>query len=156
MPLTMMSDILFREFPNPVKLRIAASRAFDIASGLVSVAELSGFAPIPADARVVMLHEPEDMPGDFPGWYGLAVDPALVMRVPHAVDAIARSLGTVLLTDAEDDEEMTLHLPDGTHHTVRLAQDDDDAFRITPEMQRLIDAASGRPSTAPSRKAIAS
>jgi hypothetical protein len=57
---------------------------------------------------------------------------------------------------AADDEEMTLHLPDGTHHTVRLTQDDDDAFRVTPDVQRLIDAASGRlTAAAHSRKAIA-
>jgi hypothetical protein len=52
--------------------------------------------------------------------------------------------GRVRLTDADNDEEMTLHLPDGTHHTVRLEQDDDDAFRITPEMRRLIDRATRR------------
>jgi hypothetical protein len=76
--------------------------------------------------------------------------------VTRAVDAIARALGMPLLTDVEDDEEMTLHLPDGTHHTVRLTQDDDDAFRVTPDMQRLIDAASGRlTAVAHSRKAIA-
>jgi len=36
----------------------------------------------------------------------------------------------------------TLHVPDATHHIVHLVQSHDDAFWVTPEMQRLTDRAS--------------
>lgn len=88
-----------------------------------------------------MLRESQDMPGDFPAWYGMSVDPTLADRVAAAVSTIARTLDAVLLTDAEDEQDMTLHLPDGSGHVVRLEQGDDDAFRITPEMRRLIERA---------------
>ncbi len=91
-----------------------------------------------------MLREPEDMSGDFPVWYGLAVDASLVNRVPRALPSVSQALGIVAISDADEDEDMTLHLPDGSSHVVHLEQDDDDAFRITPEIQRLIERA-GRP-----------
>ncbi len=87
-----------------------------------------------------------NMPGDFPTWYGLTVDDDLVEYVDRALNTVAHGLGTVALSDADDDRDMTIHLPDGSGHVVRLTQDDDDAFRITPEMRHLIEgAASGSP-----------
>ncbi len=142
--LTMMSDILLRDVVDPDRLRIAASRAFGIAPSLVSVTEAAGFETIPDDARVVMLHESQDMPGDFPTWYGVSVDPALVDRVDGAIETIARTLDTVVPTDAEDQQDMTIHLPDGSGHVVRLEQGEDDAFQITSEMRQLIDRATRR------------
>ena len=156
MALTSVTDILFSEEPRIHELRDAAASAFGVGPADVAVGLLLVLRP-PPGSRVLLQRQPEDLPGDFPAWYGLAVDASLQSRVVRAVDAIARSLGMPMLTDAEDDEDMTLHLPDGTHHTVRLTQDDDDAFRITPEMRRLIDAAGGRSATAAHpRKAIAS
>lgn len=72
----------------------------------------------------------------------LSLDDALVDRVDPALDSVTRQLGTVALSDADDDLDMTIHLPDGSGHVVRLMQDDDDAFRITPEIRRLIECAS--------------
>ncbi|MDQ3539543.1 MAG: hypothetical protein M3440_02545 [Chloroflexota bacterium] len=142
--LTMMSDMLFRDTVDPDHLRVAASRAFGIAPNLVSVAEAAGLKAIPDEARVVMLRESQDMPGDFPAWYGMSVDPTLVDRAAAAVSTIARTLDAVLLTDAEDEQDITLHLPNGSGHVVRLEQGDDDAFRITPEMHQLIESVGRR------------
>jgi hypothetical protein len=152
--LTSVTDILFSKEPRLHELRDAAASAFDVGPAEVAVGLLLVLTPPPC-SRVLLQRQPEDLPGDFPVWYGLALDPALIDHVPQALDAIAGDLGLAALSDAEDDEEMTLHLPDGTHHIVNLTQDDD-AFRITPEIQRLIDAAGRRSSAAHPRKAIAS
>jgi hypothetical protein len=148
MQLTMMSDILFRDVPNPARLREAAARAFDVPVAQVNLRTVGDLDPVDPASRVQLIRQPERLPGDFADRYGLGVEPNLVDQVGPAVDTIAHIIDTVLLTDADDDAEMTLHLPDGTRHTVRLAQDDDDGFRITPEMRRLIDGATRRGSPA--------
>lgn len=143
MVLTAVTDILFTEEPRTDALRDAAARAFDVAPEAVAVGPLLELTP-PPDSQVVMQRQPEDMPGNFPTWYGLAVDGALVDRVPHALDAMVEGLGIAAISDADDDEDMTLHLPDGSGHIVHLVQGDDDAFRITPDMRRLIEEATRR------------
>ena len=63
---------------------------------------------------------PWNMPGDFPTWYGLTIDDDLVEYVDRALNTVAHGLGTVALSDADDDRDMTIHLPDGSGHVVRL------------------------------------
>jgi hypothetical protein len=57
-------------------------------------------------------------------------------------------MGLVVLSDADDDEAMTLHLPDGSAHIVRLDPDNEEALRITSEIRQLIE----RVEIAPSRR----
>ncbi len=164
---TIATDILFRDDPGPDRLKDVAARAFRIASENVAVAEAAGHDHISDRAQVVLLHRSQSMPGDFPAWYGLTVDAGLVDDVDLALNTMSHGLGTVALSDADNEQEMTLHLPDGSGHVVRLEQGDDDAFRITPEMHQLIERAgrrepdAGNSPTDPSqatnrRKAIAS
>lgn len=141
----MTTDILFRERLRPDTLRVVAASAFDVPADRVAVIESVGPEPIPDDALVVFMHQPEVMPGDFPDWYGLNVAPELLQGVVPAVDAIARELRTVAITETENYSDMTMHLPDGSARVVGLYQDDDDAFRITPEIQAMIDEASAGP-----------
>ena len=141
MSVKLATDILIRDDPNRDRLRLAVSRAFGVAPGFVTVTEATGDEPIPEDVMVLLLHQPEIMPGDFPTWYDLSVSEGLLDRIEPAISAVAHELGTIIVTDADDYFEMTLHLPDGTRHTVELYQGDDDAFRITPEIRRLIDQA---------------
>ena len=144
MTLTIATDILFHDDIEPDRLRRVSARAFHVAPEMVAVAEAAGHFPIPDDAKVILLHRSWNMPGDFPIWYGLTVDDDLVEHVDRALNTVAHGLGTVALSDADDDRDMTIHLPDGSGHVVRLTQDDDDAFRITPEMRQLIDGAMRR------------
>lgn len=85
------------------------------------------------------------MPGDFPAWYGLTIEDRLVDLVNRALNTVTHGLGTVALSDADDEEDMMRHLPDGSGRIVRLMQDEDDAFWITPEMRTLIDGATRLP-----------
>lgn len=147
MALTATTDILFADEPDVDALREVVARAFMVDPILVAVGPLLSADP-PANAQVVLQRQPEDVPGDFPVWYGLAVDSLLLSRVAGAIDTVAHDLGMAVISDAGEDEEMTLHLPDGMDRVVRLAQDGEDAFRITPEMRRLIDLAGHRASNA--------
>lgn len=141
MTMTMMSDMLFRDVPNPARLREVIARAFGVAAPLVNLRTVGDLAPVDPESRVQLIREPEPLPGDFAAWYNLNVAPDLVSRVDDVMDTIAHDLGIVTVTDAEDYFEMTLHLPDGTRHTVELYQDEENVLRITPEIQRLIDGA---------------
>lgn len=141
----MTTDILFRDRPRPDILRDVAASAFGAPVDRVAVIESVGPEPIPDDALVVFMHQPDEMPGDFPDWYGLNVASELLPGVVPAMDAIARGLQTVALTEAEDYSDMTIHLPDGSSRVVVLYQDDDDAFLITPAIQAMIDEASTGP-----------
>lgn len=166
MVLTAATDILFTEEPCIDALREIAARAFGVDPMVVAVGPLLEFTP-PSGSQVIFQRQPEDLPGDFPVWYGLAVDASLANRVTRAIDRVAHGLGIIAISDADDDDDMTLHLPDGSDRVVHLEQDDDDAFRLTPEMRELIEAATRRspgagdspelPSrTTRARKAIAS
>lgn len=70
MPLTIATDILFRDDPGPDRLRGAVARAFRLAPEYVAVAKVAGQEPIPNDAQVILLRRSWSMPGDFPTWYG--------------------------------------------------------------------------------------
>ncbi len=67
------------------------------------------------------------------------MDDALIHEVDQAITLMSRHMEVVALTDAEDDDSMTLHLPDGSEHVVQLAPDDHEAFRMTPEIRQLIE-----------------
>ena len=140
MVLTAATDILFTDEPQVDALREVAARAFGIDPKAVAIGPLLALTP-PTGAQVVLQRQPEDLPGDFPVWYGLAVDTYLMKRVSRAIDTLTYGLGMTAISDADDEQDMTLHLPDGSGHVVRLEQGDDDAFRITPEMRRLIERA---------------
>jgi hypothetical protein len=155
MQLTMMSDILFHGVPAPARLREAVAQAFDVPVSLVNLRTVGDLDPVDPASRVQITRQPEPLPGDFAEWYGLGVAPDLVNRVDDAVNAIASMLGMVLLTDADDDEDMTLHLPDGSERVVHLEQGEDDAFRLTPEMRQHIERAARPPRTGRQRKATA-
>lgn len=145
MALTLVTDILIRGAPSREALRNAMSRSFGVDSGMVTVTEATGKDPIPDDVRILLLRQPESMPGDFPAWYSFSVAPDLVGQIDEAMNGVAKVLDTVILTEAENYSDMTMHLPDGSARVVGLYQDDDDAFRITPEIQALIDEATARP-----------
>jgi hypothetical protein len=138
--LTAATDILFTTEPDPRTLRKAAARAFEVDPSNVAVGPLLELNPT-SDTRVILHRQPEDARGDFPVWYGLTVEEPLVERVDRALDVITRSLGLVAISDADDDESMTIHLPDGTGHIVRLEPDADEAFRLTPGIRQLIERA---------------
>jgi len=144
MPLTIATDILFRDDPPPDRLHHSVADAFRVPPEQVAVAEAAGNDPIPDDAQIILLHRSRTMPGDFPSWYGLTVDADLVERIDPALNTVARHLGTVALSDADDEQDMTIHLPDGSGHVVRLMQGNDNAFRMTPEIHRLIERATRR------------
>lgn len=167
MTLTAETNILFYEVPDPIRLREVAARAFDVPLPLVNLRTIGDLAAVDPASRVQLIRHPEPLPGDFAAWYHLNVAADLVECVDDALDVVAGMIRTVALSEADDDGDMTIHLPDGSRHVVRLAQDDDDAFRITPEMRRLIDEAADRtsgiegPSNSPmtttrARKVIAS
>lgn len=143
MALTAATDILFTDEPGEDALREVAARAFGVDPAAVAVGPLLELTP-PPDSQVVLQRQPEDLPGDFPVWFGLALDASLMPRVTRAIDTVVFGLGIVALTDGDDDDTMTLHLPDGSDRVVRLEQGDDDAFRITPEMRQLIERAARR------------
>ncbi|MGB3329840.1 MAG: hypothetical protein WBA46_12845, partial [Thermomicrobiales bacterium] len=81
------------------------------------------------------------LPGDYPmqivTWDSDDRSPSTI------ADALAVELGAPIIIGAEsyDPEDFELHLPDGSMQRVRVAQDDDDGIRNTPEMRRLIDRA---------------
>jgi len=141
MPVTAATDILLRDMPDHVQFRKAVARAFGLPTGLVTVSDAEGTDQIPDEVRVLILRQPLTMPGDFPAWYHLSIDPQLIGQIDPAFDMIARTLGTVILTDADDYFGMTLHLPDGTGQVVELSQGDDDAFRVTSGIRQLIEQA---------------
>jgi len=143
MVLTATTDILFTDEPRIDALRDATARAFGIDLVDVAVGLLLELTPA-SGSQIILQRQPEDVPGDFPVWYGPAVDASLMKRVTRAIDAIAHGLGIAAISDAADDDDTTLHLPDGSGHVVRLEQGEDDAFRITPEMRQLIDRATRR------------
>lgn len=147
MVLTAATDILFTDEPRIEVLRDVTARAFGVDPVVVAVGPLVEFTPAPG-SQVVLQRQPEDLPGDFPVWYGLAVDASLMNRVPRAIDTVVHGLGIAAISDAADDDDMTLHLPDGSGHVVHLEQGEDDAFRITPEMSHLIERAPRRTSGA--------
>lgn len=132
------TDLLIQTEPNRDRLRIAVSRAFGVDPGHVTVGDATGTTPIPNDAEIVLLRQPDDMPGDFPVWYSQALVPKLADRVDHSWNAIARDLGTVILSEAPDYETVA-HLPDGTGHVLYVPEADEGGYRITPELQRLIE-----------------
>ncbi|MGC4106757.1 MAG: hypothetical protein QM753_10465 [Thermomicrobiales bacterium] len=92
----------------------------------------------------------ERVPGDYPmqvqswGPEALASDPAITR-------SLAIELGIPIITDAgtDDPDGMALHLPDGSTHIVSVEQDDDEGFRNTIEMRRVI----GRSHQIPARAA---
>jgi len=143
MVLTATTDILFTDEPGIDALRDVTARAFGVDPVDVAVGPLLELTPAPG-SQVILQRQPEDVPGDFPVWYGLAVDASLVGRVTRAIDTMAYGLGITAISDAADDVDMTLHLPDGSGRAVHLEQGDDDACRITPEMRQLIDRATRR------------
>jgi len=85
------------------------------------------------------LHSP--VCGDFETTLLDWVDDSLTHHVTRAIDVLVQGLGIVAISDADDDDMMTLHLQDGSGHVVHLEQGDDDGFRITPEMRQLIERA---------------
>jgi hypothetical protein len=95
-------------------------------------------APAPPDPAVQLTREPESIPGDFSAWYHLSVAAALLDRVDDRIGDVARDLGTVVGTEADIEDAMVLHMPDGTRHTVRLFEDDDDGLRFTSAIYALI------------------
>ncbi len=143
MVLTAATDILFTDEPQADALRDVAARAFGVDPVAVAVGPLLALTP-PKGAQVILQRQPDDLPGDFPVWYGLAVDGSLMDQVKRAIDTLAYDLGITAISDADDDDDMTLHLPDGSDHVIHLEQGDDDAFRITPEMRQLIERARRR------------
>ncbi|MGC4106781.1 MAG: hypothetical protein QM753_10585 [Thermomicrobiales bacterium] len=138
------TDILVQDEPDRNRLRIAVSRAFGIDPGLVTVDDADGRMPIPADAKVVLLRQPGEMPGDFPAWFSQAVDTDLEDRVDAAWDAVARTLSLTILTEAPDDES-TAHLPDGTRRVLFVPEEDEGGYRMTPELLHLIELATQNP-----------
>jgi len=142
--MTMMSDMLIRGRVESRVLRTAVARAFQLSDDAVFVTAADAIQPPTAQTRVFVVHEDRDMPGDFPDWYSISIDPALEPRHAEAMDRLAHELSLPILTDAPDDRQMTLHLPDGTGVVVDLIQDHDGAFVMTPEIRRLIDRASPR------------
>jgi hypothetical protein len=94
--------------------------------------------PTPYDLAVELTLEPESIPGDFNAWYHLAVSADLLPHVEDRLGDVARDLGTVIGTEADDDRAMVLHLPDGTRHTVTLFEGDDDSLRFTSAIHGLI------------------
>lgn len=132
------TDLLLQAEPTRDRLRIAVSRAFGIDPGHVTVEDVDGTTPIPDNSVIVLLRQPGTMPGDFPAWYSQAIAPELADRVDQSWNAIARDLGTVILSEAPDYETVA-HLPDGTGHVLYVPEGDEGGYRITPELQRLID-----------------
>lgn len=125
----------------------AAIAAFSCAYGIP--ADRIALLPDPVlqwpDADVVLdLASNSPLPGDYP------IQIVTWDSDQHPQSAVASSLAVVLgapvLIGAEsyDPEDLELHLPDGTASRVRVKQDDDDGFRNTPEMRRLIAASQSR------------
>ena len=132
-----VTDILMRAEPDRNRLRTAVSRAFGIAPGHVAVEDAEGRSPILASAKVVLLRQPGDMPGDFPAWFSQVVASDLESRVDDAWDAVARALGILVLSEATDDDSM-VHLADGSRHILSIPEDDAGGYRMTPELRRLV------------------
>lgn len=132
-----VTDILMRTEPDRNRLRTAVSRAFGIDPGLVTVDDAEGRSPIPADAKVILLRQPVDLPGDFPAWFSQVVVSDLASRVDDAWDAIARSLGVLILSEAVDDDS-TVHLAAGRRYVLSIPEEDAGGYRMTPELRRLV------------------
>lgn len=138
------TDLLIRTEPNRDRLRIAVSRAFGVDPGHVTVDDATGTTPIPDDAEIVLLRQPDDMPGDFPTWYSQSLVPELAERVERSWNAIARDLSTVILSEAPEYKTIA-HLPDGTGHVLYIPEEDEGGYRITPELQRIINRVTPAP-----------
>ncbi len=77
MVLTAATDILFTDGPEVDALREVAARASGSEPAAVAVGPLLALTP-PMGAQVILQRQPEDDRGDFPIWYGLAVDTCLM------------------------------------------------------------------------------
>lgn len=131
------TDILIQNEPDRNRLRIAVSRGFGIDPGMVAVDDADGPRPIPSDAKVVLLRQPGNMPGDFPAWFSQVVEADLEPHVDAAWDDIAHALSVVILSEAADDDS-TVHLPNGSRMVLFLPEEDEGGYRMTPELRRII------------------
>jgi hypothetical protein len=138
---TNVTDILFEREPGADELREAAACAFGVRPAEVAVGRLQDVNVVTPGLQVVIQRQPEDMPGDFPAWYGLTVTERLLDRADSALNAVARQLGLVALSDARGQDEMMLHLPDGSGLVIDLPQGEDDSFHLAPAQKHVIAAA---------------
>ncbi|MGI8404841.1 MAG: hypothetical protein ACR2OE_08795 [Thermomicrobiales bacterium] len=137
-------DIFIHGVINPDTLRAATARAFGLLPNRVGVRAPE--TPWP-DAEVVAEVWTPDLRGDWPGQYIYWIPDADMNRLPAILASLARDLGVPVMTSGDDDDvTMNLYLPDGSAHDVVVFQNEaDSSFRDTPEMQRLIVAATPLP-----------
>ena len=135
----MSADFFLRNTRPAKRLRAVVARAFAVPVSRVAIRTVGAETPYPADTDVLLHHFTPSLPGDFPEQYILATEADRMSRLPVALTALARDLGTAVIVGAKDG--MDLYLADGSTHTVELDQDDTDAFHLTPEIRTLIEQA---------------
>lgn len=135
------ADIFIGSRTPLATLRNAFARAFDLPIDRVVIRHAE--TPWPPFARVVLelVGEGTPIPGDYPIQV-LPWVPNDQADDPAALTALALALGAPVLTSADDDNDLLMHLylPDGATYAVLVDQDDDGGIRNTPEMRRLIAA----------------
>lgn len=134
-------DVFFRNAPDPTALRTVAARAYGVVPGLVMLRDMEADTPYPGDVELVFLRLSPNVPGDYPVRYDIMLDDDRMDDLPTLLSTLAHDFGTLVLSSADDDNDllMNLYLPDGSEHDVLVDQDDDGGIRNTPEMRRLID-----------------
>jgi hypothetical protein len=136
--MTIGANVFIGAILPPETLRAAYARAYEVPASRVAL------LPDPPeswpDADVVLECFGADIiPGDYPiqvqPW-----GPDTSRDTRDITRSLAVTLGVPVLTPAESDdpEAFDLVLPNGTIQRVSVMQDEDDGFRNTPEMQRLI------------------
>jgi len=130
-------------------MTVAVASAFGVPVAAVAVAPAGTQQAAEAydrpTTRVLVQREPFLQPGDFPFRLSVVLKGDAVDLPVDRLRLIARALGVAMITDVEtpsySDEQWRLVAPDGWTDVVLVDSDDsDEAFTLTPETRRLLDA----------------
>jgi len=141
MHMNLSGDIFIHD--NITSDAIVAALAQSLRFSLAQVGVRRPGTPLPADVEAIVTPWIEDLPGDWPCDYWLVLPDRMLNRVNDVLGTLAVELGLPVMTGADTDDPFIMHLflPDGSVHEVPFLQDDDGGFRDTPEIARLIGAA---------------
>lgn len=141
-----MSDYAIGAIVRPDAIAVALAHAFNVSPLQVAVMPHDLFTrpdDLWPDAEFAIdVNNDDPSPGDYP----LSVSVWGADDREREASSLAVELGVPVLVGADIDEYdgFELHLPDGSRHRVSVEQDDDGGIRNTPEMRRLIAAATAR------------
>jgi hypothetical protein len=144
------TDVYLERDVSDEAMAVAVAAAFGVPADSVAVAtsgtDQAANAFDQRSTTVLVQRDPESRPGDFPVMFSMVLKADAIDSPVARMERIGQSLGVPMITDvgtpAYSDAQWRLVAPDGWSDVVSIDMDafDDDAFVLSPEAHRLLNA----------------